>query len=101
MSTTLASISPSGPERPEASPAGAARAPVQGDSFSALFDAKVGASAPADLLARAAEHVGADKKSAGGEVALVRFHEVGRVTVRTLPLAEARAGLVRHGGQRS
>lgn len=55
-------------------------------------------SAPEPLLARAGDHIGADKKSAGDEVALVRFHEVGRVSVQTRPLAEARAGLVRHGG---
>ncbi len=53
-----------------------------------------------NLLTRAAEHIGADKKSAAGEVALIGIRGVADVFVQTLPLSEARLGLVRHGGLR-
>lgn len=56
--------------------------------------------ADADLLRRAADFVGADKKSAAGEAALVCIHAVASVSVQTLPLAEACERLVRHGGHR-
>lgn len=53
-----------------------------------------------NLLTRAVEYIGADKKSAAGEVALIGIRGVADVFVRTLPLSEARLGLVRHGGLR-
>lgn len=53
-----------------------------------------------ELCRRAAEHIGADKKNAAGEAALICIHEVASVSVQTLPLAEAQARLVRHGGHR-
>lgn len=52
------------------------------------------------LLRRAAPHIGADKKSAADEVALVCIHEVASVSVQALPLIEACERLVRHGGHR-
>ncbi len=57
-------------------------------------------SAEPNLLRQAAEHIGADKKGAAGNVALICIHGVAHVQVRTLPLNEARQCLVRHGEPR-
>ncbi|MCA9555305.1 MAG: 3-dehydroquinate synthase, partial [Myxococcales bacterium] len=52
------------------------------------------------LLTKALDHVGADKKSAAGQVALVAIQSLASVVVQTLSLDEVRAGLLRYGGDR-
>lgn len=82
----------------------AARGWARGEDAQEIVDglARVGlpTSAHPSLLSAAGDFIGADKKSAAGQVALVAIERLASVVVQTLSLDEVREGLLRYGGDR-